>query len=179
MTATGEEESALLLRCPTAEPAVGRLRARLDLAAGVGVPAHVTVMYPFRPVDDLSAADHALLGRLFTAVPSFTLVGSRTAWFGDQVLYVELTGAEVVSSLTEAVTAAFPAYLPYGGAFAEVVPHLTVGDDRDVSVLRAAEDAVRARLPFTQPVTEVELWSGPPPVSGRGRWRLVRAYPLG
>ena len=60
-----------------------------------------------------------------------------------------------------------------------MVPHLTVGDDHDVSALRAAEDAVRAHLPFTQVVTEVELWSGPSPVSGRGTWRLVRAYPLG
>ena len=84
-------------------------------------------MYPFRPVADLFDADHARLGRLFAAVPSFTLVGERTAWFGDQVLYVELSGAAAVSSLTEAVTAAFPEYLPYGGAFAEVVPHLTVG----------------------------------------------------
>jgi len=30
----------------------------------------------------------------------------------------------------------------------------------------AAEDAVRAHLPFTQVVTEVELWSGPSPVPG-------------
>ena len=37
---------------------------------------------------------------------------------------------------------------------------------------------MRAQLPFTQVVTEVELWSGPPPGSGHGRWRLVRAYPL-
>jgi hypothetical protein len=179
VTAAGEEESALLLRCPAAEPAIGRWRARLDLAAGVGVPAHVTVMYPFAPVGRLSAADHTRLARLFAAVRSFALVGERTAWFGDTVLYVELTGAAAVASLTDAVTAAFPAYRPYGGAYAEVVPHLTVGDDHEDSALRTAEDAVRAHLPFTQVVTEVELWSGPPPVSRRGRWRVVRAYPLG
>jgi hypothetical protein len=173
------EESALLLRCPAAEPAVGEWRSRLDVAARVGVPAHVTVMYPFRPVGDLSASDHARLERLFAAVPSFALVGDRTAWFGDQVLYVEIAGPTVVVNLTEAVTAAFPAFRPYGGAFAEVVPHLTVGDDHDTSALRDAEAAVRTHLPFAQAVTEVELWSGPPPGSGRGRWRLVRAYPLG
>jgi hypothetical protein len=122
VTAAGEEESALLLRCPAAEPAVGRWRARLDLAAGVGVPAHVTVMYPFAPVGRLSAADHTRLARLFAAVRSFALVGERTAWFGDTVLYVELTGAAAVASLTDAVTAAFPAYRPYGGVYAEVVP---------------------------------------------------------
>jgi hypothetical protein len=173
------EESALLLRCPAAEPVVGRWRARLDLAAGVGVPAHVTVTYPFRPVAALTADDHEQLARLFRAVPSFTLTGERTAWFGDSVLYVELTGATSVSGLTEAVTAAFPDHPPYGGAFAEVVPHLTVGDHHDGSALRAAADAVQAGLPFTQAVTRVELWAGPPPASRRGRWRVVRGYPLG
>jgi len=179
VTAAVEEESALLLRCPAAEPAVGAWRARLDLAAAVGVPAHVTVTYPFAAVDRLSPSDHALLEGLFGAVPSFALVGERTAWFGDTVLYVELTGAAAVAGLTDAVTTAFPAYPPYGGAYAEVVPHLTVGDDHDRSALRAAEDAVRDHLPFTQVVTQVELWSGPSPGLGRGRWRLVRAYPLG
>ena len=84
------EESALLLRCPAAEPAVGASRARLDLAARVGVPAHVTVTYPFRPVAALTEADHGRLERLFAQVPSFTLTGERTAWFGDEVLYVAL-----------------------------------------------------------------------------------------
>ena len=77
------------------------------------------------------------------------------------------------------VSAAFPEHPPYGGVFADVVPHLTIGHDHDVATLRAAEDAVSARLPFVQRVDEVELWSGPPPVSAHGRWRLVRAYPLG
>ena len=173
------EESALLLRCPAAEPAVGESRARLDLAARAGVPAHVTVTYPFRPVSALTETDHGRLERLFAPVPSFTLTGRRTAWFGDEVLYVELDEAHVVVALTEAVTAEFPEHPPYGGVFAQVVPHLTVGDDPDGSALRSAEDAVRAHLPFTQVVTEVELWSGPSPVLGSGTWRLVRAYALG
>lgn len=167
-----------MLRCPAAEPVVGAWRAGLDRAAGVGVPAHVTVTYPFAPLAALAPGDHDRLAAVVAAVPSFTLVGERTQWFGDEVLYVELVGAAAVSGLTAAVTDAFPEYPPYGGVFDEVVPHLTVGD-HDRSTLRAAESDVRARLPFSQEVTEVELWAGPPPASGRGSWRLVRAYPLG
>ena len=40
-------ESCLLVPVPDAEPAVGRLRGRLDRAAAWGVPAHVTILYPF------------------------------------------------------------------------------------------------------------------------------------
>lgn len=174
-----DEESALLLRCPAAEAAVRDSRARLDLAAGVGVPAHVTVTYPFRPVVALGEADHHRLERLFSAVPAFTLTGERTGWFGDEVVYVALTGADRVSALIGAVSREFPEHPPYGGTISEIVPHLTIGHDHDVATLRAAEDAVSARLPFVQHVDEVELWSGPPPVSAHGRWRLVRAYPLG
>jgi hypothetical protein len=173
------EESALLVRCPAAEPAVGAWRARLDAAAAVGVPAHATVTYPFRAVTALTEADHRRLEQLFAAVPRFVLTGAATAWFGDEVLYVALTGGDRVSGLIDLVAREFPEHPPYGGTVADVVPHVTVGHDHDVERLRAAEGAVRARLPFTQAVTEVELWTGPPPASGRGRWRLVRAYPLG
>ena len=173
------EESALLIRCPAAEPAVGDWRARLDLAAGVGVPAHATVTYPFRAVAALEDADHLRLQQLFAAVPSFTLVGERTAWFGDDAVYVELTGAGWVSALIDAVAHEFPEHPPYGGTIATVIPHVTIGHDHDVATLRAAAAEVEHRLPFRQEVTAAELWSGPPPASRAGRWRLVRAYPLG
>lgn len=176
---TGPLESALLLRCPAAEPAVGAARARLDRAAAVGVPAHVTVGYPFRPVARLSAADHERLESLVAAAPSFTLTGSRTAWFGESVVYVAVEDPAPVIRLVDAVTRAFPEHPPYGGAFAEVVPHLTIGHDHAFDVLRAAEAQVAARLPFAQAVHEVELWCGPALASGRGPWRRVRSYRLG
>lgn len=40
-------ESCLLVPVPEAELAVGRLRRRLDQSAAWGVPAHVTILYPF------------------------------------------------------------------------------------------------------------------------------------
>ncbi|HYS33327.1 MAG TPA: hypothetical protein VEM58_13815 [Streptosporangiaceae bacterium] len=40
-------ESAVVVRIPEAEGVVGRFRADLDLAAPLGVPAHVTVISPF------------------------------------------------------------------------------------------------------------------------------------
>jgi 2'-5' RNA ligase len=143
------------------------------------VPAHVTVTYPFRPAGLLTPAEHLRLTRLFAELPAFSLTGARTAWFGSEVVYVELVEEDAVRSLVDAVGTAFPEHLPYGGAYEEVVPHLTIGHDHDVATLRAAALAVSARLPFVQHVTQVELWSGPPPGSGRGGWRLVRAYPLG
>jgi hypothetical protein len=45
----GVAESTILVPVPEAEPVVGQLRARLDRAASRGIPAHVTVLYPFVP----------------------------------------------------------------------------------------------------------------------------------
>jgi hypothetical protein len=42
-------ESAIVVRIPETERLVGRFRADLDVAAALGVPAHVTVLAPFVP----------------------------------------------------------------------------------------------------------------------------------
>lgn len=40
-------QTAVIVPVPAAEALVGSHRRRLDRAAGWGVPAHVTVLYPF------------------------------------------------------------------------------------------------------------------------------------
>lgn len=176
-------ETALIIECPAAEAAVGRHRARHDWSAGVGVPAHVTVLYPFRAPEALSAADHERLTALFATVPAFHLRGERTAWFGEEVVYVAPDDPEPVLALMSAVTDAFPDCPPYGGIHEVVIPHLTVGDNSPVEELRAAEREVAGALPFVQEVTEIALWHGPaagrPAASPSPGWRRVRAYPLG
>ena len=47
-------ESALVVRVPEAEPVVNRFRAAYDPSAPAGVPAHVTLLYPFKPPDALT-----------------------------------------------------------------------------------------------------------------------------
>jgi hypothetical protein len=44
-----DSESAVLVPVPEAERVVSPHRSRLDRAAALGVPAHVTVLYPFMP----------------------------------------------------------------------------------------------------------------------------------
>lgn len=108
MTATTEstDETALLLRVPGAESAVGRHRGQLDSAAADGIPAHVTVLHPFVPLGDLQEEDHYRLNELFAMQQSFQHVGRRTSWFGDRVLFVQLDDPEPVRVLTAQVAAA-------------------------------------------------------------------------
>jgi 2'-5' RNA ligase len=173
------QESALMVLCPAAEGVVGAHRADLDRAARAGVPAHVTVIYPFKPVDALTAAEHRLLAGIATEHDVFSITGATTAWFDERVVFVEFADPGPVLALTVAVVEAFPDYLPYAGAHETVLPHLTIGQDHEATRMRAAEQAVRAGLPFTQPVLHLELWAGPALASGQGPWRPVQRYPLG
>ena len=174
------EESALLVTVPAAEPAVATYRARLDRSAADGVPAHITVLNPFLPPDLIDAATHAALARMFASVPSFRFTLDRTAWFPDLVLWLGPADPAPFSALIELVAAAFPACPPYGGAVAEVIPHLTIGDHAPRADLEAAERAVRPHLPINAEATEITLMAGPPPRSAPpgSRWRSVATFPL-
>lgn len=176
-------ETVLLLAVPAAEPVVGRHRRELDLSAADGIPAHLTVVYPFKPLGEISEADHECLAQIGREHDPFQVEGTRTAWFGEQVMFVEVNAPQKVHALIVDVASAFPEHPPYSGniPLAQIVPHLTVGAGAPVSALRTAARAVDDGLPFYQEVRAMELWSGPP-VEGRTQpapWSLVRSYALG
>jgi len=81
-------ESALLVLVPAADPVVGLHRDRLDLSARDGVPAHLTVLYPFLPPERIGPGELASLARLFTGFPAFGFTLDRVGWFGDAVAWL-------------------------------------------------------------------------------------------
>jgi 2'-5' RNA ligase superfamily len=175
-------ESALLVLVPAAEPAVGEHRARLDASARDGVPAHLTVLYPFLPAGLIDNAVLALLAGLFAGVRAFRFTLDRVDWFGDDVVWLGPRDEAPFRALTELAFAAFPSCPPYGGQYADVIPHLTVGHRGGMPALRAAGEAVRHRLPVEAAATEVTLMTGPPPGNldiPPGQWRTMAAFGLG
>ena len=81
-------QSALLLPVPAAETAVGPHRARLDLSARDGVPAHITVLYPFLPPAEIRPDVLAELSRLFAGAPRFSFTLDRVRWFDESVVWL-------------------------------------------------------------------------------------------
>ena len=158
---------------------MSRQRKQFDLAAHLGVPAHVTIAYPFKPVDLLSPDDIGALTQLFRGFPPVVVTFDTTAWFGDEVLYLEPSNPVPLAALTAAVEGSFPEYTIYGGIHQVVHPHLTVGHSQPRDALAAAEREVLELLPVRQLVSHIELWRGPPPAEGLGRWTCVTAFPLG
>nr|WP_239124060.1 2'-5' RNA ligase family protein [Rhizocola hellebori] len=78
-------ETALIVPVAAAEPAVGAFREQLDSSAPFGVPAHITVLFPFL---DSAQIDQAALAALIASHDSFSFTLARTSWFGQTVLYL-------------------------------------------------------------------------------------------
>ena len=169
-------ESAVVVNVPVAEPVVAEHRQRLDEAARWGVPAHVTVLYPFLPPGQIDAGVLATLARAVASVPRFTAEWARTAWFDQRVLWVAPEPDEPFRALTAAVVHEFPEYPPFGGQYEKVVPHLTVGNGAPLEQMLAAERLVSERLPVSMPVTHVQVLAG---TSVAGSWSTLAEFPLG
>jgi 2'-5' RNA ligase len=171
----------LLIAVPEAEPAVGEHRARLDSSARVGVPAHLTVLYPFLPPAAIDDAVLASLRRLFAGFAPFDVTLDRVSWFDEDVVWLAPRDDRPFRALISATPTAFPECPPYGNQYADVVPHLTIGDRSDPAEMRAAAEAVRRHLPVAARITEVSLMAGPAPRNlaiPPGRWRTLAAFPL-
>lgn len=99
--------------------------------------------------------------------------GSRTTWCGSRP-----EPEALFRELTHAVVARFPDFPPYGGAFDDVVPHLTVGESRSGTFedLRAAEVEVSRMLPITTRIDHALLIAG---TDRPGSWHTVARLPLG
>jgi 2'-5' RNA ligase len=171
MAAT-EPASAIVIRVPV--PAgLDRLRRRWDTAAGAGVPAHVTILFPFLPAPDLTPADRSTLAEIARGVEPFEVAFRRVDRF-PKVVYLEPEPSAPISKLTIDVMARYPGHPPYGGVFDEVVPHLTVTES-DAAPLDAIAEEAERWLPFTHDVGALEVLLESPD----GRWRRHWRIPLG
>jgi 2'-5' RNA ligase len=169
-------QSALIIAVPEAESAVRQHRERLDASAALGVPAHITILFPFMPPETIEEAALTGLGKLFVEVSRFRFVLDHTGWFGDDVLWLGLRDPGPVRALTERVFRAYPAFPPFEGQFDDVVPHLTVGHGHPLHALRSAEDSVQARLPIEASANAVTLMTQQ---SAGGNYAKTATFRLG
>jgi 2'-5' RNA ligase len=168
--------SALLVAVPEVSAVVEPwLERTANAKPSHGIPAHITVLFPFVPAPELDDALLASLSAIFVRVQPFDFELTECRRF-PAVLYLAPEPAEPFVVMTEAVVAAHPDFPPYEGVFDSVVPHLTVAEGLP-TVLNRAESEVRPRLPITAEAREVLVLEEvePEPV----RWRVRERIPLG
>ena len=168
-------DSALIVRVPEAEACVGELRHCLDASARLGVPAHITLLFPFMPSQRITGAVLRQAEAALAEVPAFSFRLHEVARF-PATAYLAPEPEEPFIALTAALVCAFPAYPPFRGEHAAVVPHLTVANGN-------AEEAEAVAAELTRPM------QAHGPIVGRcshvtlmenefGTWRDLHAFAL-
>jgi 2'-5' RNA ligase len=147
----------LLATVAEAEPLVEHWRQRFDASAAAGIPAHMTVLFPFLDVDLISAAVIDDLATLIAGHGPFTVRFEGCGRFPD-VLYLAPAPGQPLRALTESIAGRWPEAPPYGGQFADVIPHLTVAHEQPPEVLDGVEAALAGRLPVTATISTVSLF---------------------
>ncbi|MFF3209020.1 2'-5' RNA ligase family protein [Streptomyces sp. NPDC002886] len=165
-------QTGLIVRIPEAEPAVRAWRERLDPSARAGVPAHVTVLFPFLEESRIDPLVHTDLAEVLGRHQAFDLRFERCGRL-PEVSYLVPEPAAPLIRLTEAIAERWPEAPPYGGRFAEIVPHLTVAQGQQDAVLEEIEADLGDRLPLTSRVSSVELM-----VHDGAKWRVRASFAL-
>src|SRR3954451_14388731 len=106
-------QSALIVTIPEAGDAVAQHRARFDDAATFGIPAHVTVIFPFMRPSHVNAQVIETLAAAISSVPRFQATFESTSWFGANVLWLPPRPAAAFGALIAAAADAFPDYPPF------------------------------------------------------------------
>ncbi|MET1232027.1 MAG: 2'-5' RNA ligase family protein [Candidatus Limnocylindrales bacterium] len=167
------ERSALVV--PIQLPAhAGRLRARHDPVALLGVPAHMTLLFPFAGAAALDGLRPALAS-LVAQHPVIRCWLNATARFKPDSLYLVPRPDDAVRALIASLSAAYPAYPPYAGSFPDVVPHVTVAGQVDPAEMPSLEAAFAAQLPIEVVAGHVSVLVE----RGAGRWRTRWRLRLG
>jgi 2'-5' RNA ligase len=169
-------QSCFVVFVPEAEPLVATLRLRFDESAGLGVPAHITLLFPFMDPQRIDAHVLDQCAAILSGHGKFTFQLSSVGRF-PAAAYLKPEPPEPFIALTHALTAAFPEFPPYRGEFENVIPHLTVAHGK-AHEAQMASDALALKMHALGPVSSmcaaVTLIE-----NSSGRWRTMHAFPLG
>lgn len=166
-------ETALVVLVPEAEPLVAAYRLRHDPSAARGVPAHVTILYPFRSeLDEIADDDTA---ELAASVTAFDVAFAAVGRFPSGVVFLAPSPSEPFHQLIAAAMGMFPDCPPYSGTISDPVPHLTVADGVDALTAATLDHALRSRLPITARIERLTLIGE----DSADRWNVLRHWSLG
>jgi 2'-5' RNA ligase len=169
--------SCIVVPVPEAERAVDLLRRRHTRDGADGMPAHITLIYPF--VDDavLTSAQADEVGEVVGRFPRFAFELTSVERFvhpGGAHVWLAPTPSSPFVELVRALEQAFPAYPSFAGEYDSVIPHLTVASPSTEEAMVEIETELAHALPIRAHATAVCLMVHPD-----GRWRTRFGFSLG
>jgi 2'-5' RNA ligase len=150
-------ETGLVVVVPEAAERVAPVRDAFDPYAGIGVPPHITVLYPFVPPDRVSEDVIDEVARVVEGFAPFGFELAHLAEFDGEVFYLAPQPADPFVAITRALWDRFPDHPPFGGRFETIVPHLSVAGVPFGATREAVEDLLGADLPISATATGVAI----------------------
>jgi len=171
------DESTLLIQVPDSEPLVRTYREAYDPFATLGIPAHITVLYPFRHPSRIDETLIAELRFLFSQHGSFPFRLVKIRYFAA-TLWLAPDPSEPFKVLTEELISRYPDAQPYGGSYDNIIPHLTVADRQSAKELAQIttvfRDVASRLLPIESFADKVTLMT-----RQGGLWKDSTSFVLG
>ena len=159
--------SALVFRVPEADEVYSAVGAgRLG-----GLPAHITVLFPFKPVIAIGRRTRSELHAIAARTPPFDVTFGGIDAFGT-ISYLTVEPADPPIEVSTAVWRRWPRYPPYGDPTLEMTPHLTLATGVVPSDISAT---VAPYLPVKSTISSLTLMTR----RLTGRWRVAAQFPLG
>ncbi len=170
-------ETGLVFLVPEAEDVTALIRRRHDPSAALGMPAHITVLYPFLLPSDIDDDVLGELRRCLVEFSAFRFSLGELRQFTGNVLYLAPDPAKPFEELTSAICSCFPQTPPYGRKHRDIVPHLTLGMFSSAAELegaaRAFQEEAAMKVPIRAKAARVSLMSTSP-----GGWRVADSFDL-
>ena len=166
-------ESGLVVVVEEAEARVSPLRRAFDPYANIGVPAHITVLYPFLTPSEITSKTLRDVAEAVRDMQPFSFELISVESFDDSIIYLAPSPAEPFVELTNKLWSAFPEFPPFGGRFDSVIPHIASADltserprRRSLSNLRERSRSVlpHGMLRCSSRIETVGRWAGKCPL---------------
>lgn len=170
------EETGLIVPVPEFESFIRHHRTFNPAVSPEGVPAHMTLLYPFLPPDRCVEARGEVAG-FFAEVEPFQFELTEVGWFDERVVFLAPGDATPFVTLTERLVSTWTECIPYGGRHGgKHVPHLTLGIEGTPEEMASLAEAASRLLPISCVADQAWLMIG---TSHPARWSVAERFPFG
>ena len=114
-------EATLVILVPEAEGLVQSFRDRYDPSAKVGMPAHITLLYPFKSPDKIDGIVLDILSHCFFRFSPFKFSLQTINQFPGETLYLAPEPEDPFRQLTLAIWRCYPETPPYRGRYSTII----------------------------------------------------------
>jgi len=152
---TRHRSSGIIVPVEAARPLTDAWAGLLP-APNRALPPHVTALWPFLPAEAVDEGVEREIEALVAGAAAFDFALARLSEFPD-VVFLSPEPTEPFVALTRLLWRRWPECPPFGGAYPEIVPHLTVALDPDPTTRQAIARTLTERLPLVARAESVLL----------------------